>query len=58
MIDRQEVDALITLAEYIRKTENRKRRRRTMKKATAFASLPFGAGLIVPEHWWKGNSRG
>lgn len=27
-------------------------------EVAAFASLPFGCGLIVPEDWWRGNSRG
>ncbi len=52
-----DVQAAILLAEYLRKQENRKRRGRRWKKAAAFATLPLGAGLIVPEDWWKGNSR-
>ncbi len=51
------VNDLIRLAEYVRKQQNRTRRGRRIKKVTAFASLPFGAGLIVPDDWWKGNSR-
>lgn len=52
------IDELIRLAEYIRKQQNRTRRTRTAKKAAAFVSLPFGLGLAVPDHWWKGNRRG
>lgn len=57
-MDELTVDELIRLTEYLDKRARRVRRRRTAKKAAAFASLPFGLGLAVPDDWWKGNRRG